>query len=158
MRRSDGLFTRATWGARCGQSARRVLRGGTGTRGCAPRSVPTHHSKGSPLQGANDYRLHVSANVPVKEFWSITAYDMATSAFFRNSDRLVVSSTDKDVQKNPDSSVDVYFGPKAPAGKRRTGSPPQRARTGSASMALRRQSRTRLEDAGHREGELTRFC
>ncbi len=44
MRRSDGLFTRATWGARCGQSARRVLRGGTGTRGFASRSVPTHHS------------------------------------------------------------------------------------------------------------------
>ncbi len=43
MRRSDGLFTRATWGARCGQSARRVLRGGTGTRGFASRSVPTHH-------------------------------------------------------------------------------------------------------------------
>ncbi|MGB8477087.1 MAG: reverse transcriptase domain-containing protein, partial [Candidatus Acidiferrum sp.] len=43
-RRSDGLFTRATWGARCGQSARRVLRGGTGTRGFASRSVPTHHS------------------------------------------------------------------------------------------------------------------
>ena len=74
-------------------------------------------SNGSPLQGANSYRLHVSANVPVKEFWSITVYDMATSALFRNADRLVVSSTDKGVQKNPDGSVDVYFGPKAPAGK-----------------------------------------
>lgn len=74
-------------------------------------------SKGSPLQGANNYRLHVSANVPVKEFWSITVYDMATSGLFRNSERLVVSSTDKDVQKNPDGSVDVYFGPNAPAGK-----------------------------------------
>lgn len=31
--------------------------------------------------------------------------------------RQIVSSTDKDVQKNPDGSVDVYFGPKAPAGK-----------------------------------------
>jgi hypothetical protein len=74
-------------------------------------------SKGAPLQGANNYKLHVSANVPVKEFWSITVYDMETSALFRNSERLVVSSTDKAVQKNPDGSVDVYFGPKAPAGK-----------------------------------------
>jgi len=74
-------------------------------------------SKGSPLQGANNYRLHVSANVPVKEFWSITVYGMETSALFRDSERLVVSSTDRGVQKNPDGSVDVYFGPKAPAGK-----------------------------------------
>src|SRR5258708_5741855 len=44
MRRSDGLFTRATWGARCGQSARRGLRGGTGTSDLVARSVPTHHS------------------------------------------------------------------------------------------------------------------
>src|SRR6266404_4715568 len=44
MRRSDGLFTRATWGARCGQSARRVLRGGTGTSDLVARSVPTHHN------------------------------------------------------------------------------------------------------------------
>jgi len=74
-------------------------------------------SNGVPLQGANSYRLHVSPNVPVKQFWSITVYDMATSALFRNSERLVVSSTDKGVQTNPDGSVDVYFGPKAPAGK-----------------------------------------
>ena len=74
-------------------------------------------STGAPLQGGNNYKLHVSANVPVKQFWSITVYDMATSALFRNADRLVVSSTDKGVQKNPDGSVDVYFGPKPPAGK-----------------------------------------
>ena len=36
-------LTRATWGARCGKSARRVLRGGTGTSGLTARLVPTHH-------------------------------------------------------------------------------------------------------------------
>src|SRR5664279_1358837 len=50
-------------------------------------------SKGAPLQGGNNYKLHVSPDVPVKQFWSITVYDMATSALFRNADRLVVSST-----------------------------------------------------------------
>src|ERR1700756_4891831 len=42
----DGVtanLTRATWGARCGKSARRVLRGGTGTSGLTARLVPTHH-------------------------------------------------------------------------------------------------------------------
>src|ERR1700745_3480421 len=41
----DGVtanLTRATWGARCGKSARRVLRGGTGTSGLTARLVPTH--------------------------------------------------------------------------------------------------------------------
>src|SRR5258705_9040450 len=44
MRRSDCHPTSATWGARCGKSARRVLRGGTGTSGRAARPVPTHHN------------------------------------------------------------------------------------------------------------------
>jgi len=74
-------------------------------------------SSGAPLQGKNTYVVHVSPNVPVKEFWSITVYDMETSAFFRNSTQLALSSVGKDVQKNPDGSVDVYIGPTAPAGK-----------------------------------------
>jgi hypothetical protein len=72
---------------------------------------------GAPLQGQHTYRLHVPANVPVREFWSITPYDMETSALFFNSPQLEVSSMNKSLQKNPDGSVDVYFGPKAPAGK-----------------------------------------
>ena len=63
----------ATWGARCGKSARRVLRGGTGTRdhagsvrprsrkgplwrgsakATAPRSVPTSHARAGRIHGA----------------------------------------------------------------------------------------------------------
>src|SRR5438105_2695471 len=43
MLRSDCHTTRATWGARCGKSARRVLRGGTSTSDTVARPVPTHH-------------------------------------------------------------------------------------------------------------------
>src|SRR5438045_7005265 len=43
-RRYDSHPTSATWGARCGKSARRVLRGGTGTSGLTARLVPTHHN------------------------------------------------------------------------------------------------------------------
>lgn len=48
-RRYDGHPTSATWGARCGKSARRVLRGGTGTSVIDARLVPTHqvHHKSS---------------------------------------------------------------------------------------------------------------
>ena len=33
---------------------------------------------GKPFDGANSYRLHVPPNVPVKQYWSVTAYDRAT--------------------------------------------------------------------------------
>src|ERR1700751_1929104 len=44
MPRFDCPPTSATWGARCGKSARRVLRGGTSTSDIVARSVPTHHN------------------------------------------------------------------------------------------------------------------
>jgi hypothetical protein len=40
----------------------------------------------APLQGGNNYKLHVSPTVPVKEFWYFTVYEMNTSALFRNAD------------------------------------------------------------------------
>jgi hypothetical protein len=74
-------------------------------------------NKGRPLQGGKDYRLRMAANVPVREFWSVTVYDLETSSFFFNSTRLTLGSLDKDLQKNADGSVDIYVGPKPPAGK-----------------------------------------
>jgi hypothetical protein len=72
---------------------------------------------GQPLEGGSTYRLHVPANVPVKEFWSITIYSLKTSGFFLNSKRLTLSSLDKELRKNADGSVDIYIGPKPPAGQ-----------------------------------------
>ncbi len=76
-----------------------------------------HDHSGSPLQGANNYRLHVPANVPVREFWSVTVYSLETSSFFLNAPNLTLGSLDKSLTKNADGSVDIYFGPKPPAGK-----------------------------------------
>jgi hypothetical protein len=72
---------------------------------------------GKPLQGGNNYRLHVSPEVPVREFWSVTVYSLETSTFFLNATRLTLGSLDKDLKKNADGSVDLYFGPKPPAGQ-----------------------------------------
>jgi len=44
MRQYDCHPARATWGARCGKSTRRVLRGGTSTSERVARPVPTHHN------------------------------------------------------------------------------------------------------------------
>ena len=56
-----------------------------------------------------NYRLHVPADVPVREFWSVTVYSLKTSSFFLNSTRLTLGSLDKDLRKNADGTVDIYL-------------------------------------------------
>ncbi|UFZ08394.1 DUF1254 domain-containing protein [Bradyrhizobium ontarionense] len=75
-------------------------------------------SKGAPLDGSKNYRLHLPPNIPAKEFWSVILYDNQTRSMLQTDQRFpMVSSQDKDILINSDGSVDVYFGPKAPAGK-----------------------------------------
>jgi len=69
------------------------------------------------FDGAATYRLNVPANPPVTLYWSATAYDRATHALIRNMQWSSRASTTSGIQKNTDGSVDVYFSPKAPAGK-----------------------------------------
>jgi hypothetical protein len=70
-----------------------------------------------PFEGSATYRLNVPANAPVRLYWSATAYDRATHALIRNQAHASRASTTPGLQKNADGSVDVFFGPKAPAGK-----------------------------------------
>src|SRR5262249_41176713 len=72
---------------------------------------------GQPFDGGSTYRLTVPANAPVTQYWSATAYDRATHAFIRHQKWSSRSSQTTGLQINTDGSVDVYFGPKAPAGK-----------------------------------------
>lgn len=77
----------------------------------------TRDMDGDPLEARSSYKLHVPANVPVKQFWSLTAYDAQTAVFFENVANTDISSLDKGLQFNPDGSVDLYVGPKPPVGK-----------------------------------------
>jgi hypothetical protein len=72
---------------------------------------------GKLLEGNKSYRFRVPANAPVEQYWSATAYDRETHALIRGVSRPSLASNDTAVQRNADGSVDVYFGPKAPAGK-----------------------------------------
>ena len=74
-------------------------------------------SSGQTLRGENTYRLRVPVNVPVSQFWALTIYNSETSALFLNLTRPTLDSLDKGVRKNSDGSVDLYLGPKAPAGQ-----------------------------------------
>ena len=72
---------------------------------------------GKPLDGSKNYTLHVPADVPAKDFWSVILYDYQTRSLLQTDQQFpMVSSQDKELALNPDGSVDVYFGPEAPGG------------------------------------------
>jgi hypothetical protein len=72
---------------------------------------------GAAYDGGKTYRLRVPPNPPIEQYWSVTAYDRHTHALIKNMARASRSSQIPEMQKNADGSIDVYFGPKAPAGK-----------------------------------------
>ena len=80
-------------------------------------AISIHDSDGNSFDGGQTYRLAVPPNVPVEQYWSVTAYDRETHALIKNMSRASRSSQIPELQRNPDGSIDIYFGPKAPAGK-----------------------------------------
>jgi hypothetical protein len=73
---------------------------------------------GAWLDGGRHYRLHVPADPPAKLFWSATVYDVWTRCLIDNEQqRGDRGSRDSDLVRNDDGSVDLSFGPTAPAGR-----------------------------------------
>jgi hypothetical protein len=72
---------------------------------------------GAAFDGSQAYRLNIPANAPVRQYWSLVAYDRATHALIRDVSRASRSSQSAGLQKNADGSIDVYLGPQPPAGK-----------------------------------------
>lgn len=72
---------------------------------------------GNYLDGGQSYKLSLPPNIPAKNFWSATVYDGTTASGLDNGqDHPSLNKMDKPVQ-NADGSIDLYFGPTAPAGK-----------------------------------------
>ncbi|MCK5483418.1 MAG: DUF1254 domain-containing protein, partial [Gemmatimonadetes bacterium] len=69
------------------------------------------------LNGARNYTLHIPPDPPAEAFWSMTLYDVSTRAIIQNDTKRADLSSRQDLQLNGDGSVDLYFGPEAPAGK-----------------------------------------
>lgn len=75
-------------------------------------------SEKNAFDGSKTYKLHLPPNVPVNNFWAVTMYDTQTRSMLQTSQPFPsVGSQSKGFQKNTDGSYDVYFAPKAPAGK-----------------------------------------
>ncbi|NEI96440.1 DUF1254 domain-containing protein [Rhizobium leguminosarum] len=75
-------------------------------------------ASGKPLDGGKTYKLHLPPGIPAKDFWSLVIYDTQTRSELQTDQQFPSAGSQKPgLQVNPDESVDVYFGPKAPAGK-----------------------------------------
>jgi hypothetical protein len=74
-------------------------------------------ASGTYLDGAKRYRLHLPPKVPVRDFWSVVAYDSASRSMLQNGQKFPTVSQYTGPAINADGSVDIFFGPTAPAGQ-----------------------------------------
>ena len=74
-------------------------------------------ARGVFLDGGKNYRLGLPVGIPAKNFWSVTVYDAETRSLLQNGQSKPSLSTFDQPETNTDGSIDIYFGPNAPAGK-----------------------------------------
>ena len=77
-------------------------------------------ANGDMLRADKNYKLHVPADVPVGQFWSVTLYSENTRRPYDNGGTEIsdvsLGSRTEGLQQNNDGSVDIYIGPDAPKG------------------------------------------
>ena len=111
---------------------------------CSPRhSWPVEAVRNIHIRGwsQNPYKLTLPANIPHKNFWSMTVYDSQTRSLLQTDYPYSAigagtgfpkdGSPNGAVQQNADGTTDIYFGPEAPAGKKSTGYKPIQTGGGS---------------------------
>ena len=75
-------------------------------------------ANGSYLYGDRSYRLNIPADAPAKDFWSVVAYDPQTRSELQTGQPFPSRNSARDgLLANADGSVDLHFGPTAPAGR-----------------------------------------
>jgi len=75
-------------------------------------------NSGKYVDGAKTYKLTIPTPVPAKLFWSVTIYDAETrSQVVTGQNKAALRSLFELKDKISGKEVDLYFGPKAPAGK-----------------------------------------
>ena len=80
--------------------------------------IISNDSNGNMLEGGEKYQLHLPANIPASDFWSIIVYDSLTRLIIHNDQPWPsVFSNKTNLIYNNDGSVDVWFGPKQIKGK-----------------------------------------
>lgn len=80
-------------------------------------SMATVDSRGNPLDGSKNYRLHYPPDVPAGDFWSVVVYDNQTRSMLQTDQQYPSVVSNRGVQANEDGSYDIYLGPEAPEGR-----------------------------------------
>ncbi len=63
------------------------------------------------LDATKTYKIHIPADPPINDFWSLIAYGLKSRTFI-NSPKSTVTSNDEGVKMNDDGSIDLYLSPK----------------------------------------------
>ena len=66
---------------------------------------------GNGLDATKTYKIHIPADPPIRDFWSLIAYGLKSRTFI-NSPKATGSSKDEGVKVNKDGSIDLYLSPK----------------------------------------------
>jgi len=75
-------------------------------------------SNGNYLDGSKSYRLNIPKDPPALAFWSVCVYDPQTRSMLQTDQTFPSKQSQRDkLIVNDDGSIDLYFGPEAPAGK-----------------------------------------
>jgi hypothetical protein len=75
-------------------------------------------SDGEYLDGGKTYRLNLPGDPPAEKFMSVVVYDSQTRSQLQTSQPFPSKNNKRDAMLvNDDGSLDIYFGPKAPAGQ-----------------------------------------
>jgi hypothetical protein len=81
-------------------------------------AIAARDSKGAYLEGGKTYKITLPAPIPVAQFWSFVVYDGQSRSMLETDQKLAgLDSNQKDIKKNADGSVTVWFAPKPPAGQ-----------------------------------------
>lgn len=95
--------------------------------GMSPAMVEKHVGAGSQylwtprdatgafLDGSKRYRLRIPPDIPAKHFWSVVAYDADSRSILRSDQPFPSISTYTHPRPGADDSIDIVFGPDAPA-------------------------------------------
>ncbi|MDX2427209.1 MAG: DUF1254 domain-containing protein [Xanthomonadales bacterium] len=97
------------------------------------------------LDGARNYTLHIPPKAPAKLFWSLTLYEVDGRDIIHNKYKVTDRSSRMDLLTNKDGSVDLYFGPDLPKGKKQNWIPTEPGRAFFAMLRFYSPGKTLLD-------------
>jgi len=74
----------------------------------------TRDAEGNFLKGANTYKLRLPPGIPAALFWAVTAYNVTDGTMPETSQLLPSTNGYYDIPKQPDGSIEIWFGPSKP--------------------------------------------